>query len=157
MSESYILGIDPGLSGALCFMGKEESFVTDMPVFEVMRNKKKKREINLQAVVGLISQHNISHCYFEKVGAMPGQGVTSMFAMGRGVGNLEGILAAFSVPVTYVTPQKWKKSLGVTGNKDESRKRASELMPDMAEYWPLKKHDGRAESALIAYYGFNDT
>jgi hypothetical protein len=34
-----------------------------------------------------------------------------------------------------------------------ARARATQLLPAAAHRWPLVKHDGRAEAALIAYYG----
>lgn len=148
-----ILGIDPGLSGALAFMDDKELLVYDVPTFNIERNGKKKRQINLQALLGILKTYQTSHCYLENVNAMPGQGVSSMFQMGRGYGQIEMALAAHEIPVTYITPQTWKKALAVPKDKDGARQRASQLMPEWSHNWDLKKHDGRAEAALIAFYG----
>jgi hypothetical protein len=68
-------------------------------------------------------------------------------------GWLAGVLASRSVPLTLVPPVRWKRALGVSKDKDGCRARASQLLPKAAHQWPLRKHDGRAEAALIALYG----
>lgn len=151
-----IIGIDPGLKGAIAFFedGKIEA-IFDMPTFEVERNKKKKSEVDVAMLVAHLNSPVTckATAYLEKVGAMPKQGTSSMFSFGTSYGILLGVLGALYIPVVHVTPQKWKKALNVRGGKDASRLRASELMPNAASNWPLVKHDGRAEAALIAYYG----
>ena len=147
-----ILGIDPGLNGCLAFMD-DELLVYDSPTIEITRNGKNKRQIDLQELLAILKLWPVEHCYLENVNAMPGQGVSSMFQMGRGYGQIEMALAACKVPVTYITPQVWKKALAVPKDKDGARQRASQLMPQWAHNWPLKKHSDRAEAALIALYG----
>lgn len=149
-----IIGIDPGLLGAIAFYNGLNLYVYDIPTFAIERNGKAKRQINLQGLIEIIAKHHATHAYLENVNAMPGQGVSSMFQMGRGFGQIEMGLAAMDVPVTYVTPQVWKKALSVPKDKDGARQRASQLMPKHSNHWLLKKHDGRAEAALIAYYGW---
>lgn len=154
---TIIIGIDPGLSGAIVIDNDGEIEVLDMPTVEVMRSNKKKRELNLAALstilYGVSQRIGNVRAFVEQVGAMPGQGTSSMFSFGKSYGATLGILAAFEIPVTHVTPQRWQKALQVRGGKDGSRLRASELMPSAAHFWPLVKHDGRAEAALIGYYG----
>jgi len=147
------LGIDPGLDGALAFMDDNELLIYDTPTLNIERNGKNKRQIDLQKLLSILRIYQVDHCYLENVNAMPGQGVSSMFQMGRGYGQIEMGLAALYIPVTYVTPQKWKKALAVPKDKDGARQRASQLMPQWAHNWPLKKHSDRAEAALIAKYG----
>lgn len=147
-----ILGIDPGLSGSLAFMD-DELLIYDIPTLNIERNGKNKRQIDLPNLLYNLKLYPITHCYLENVHAMPGQGVSSMFQMGRGYGQIEMGLAALNIPTTYITSQVWKKSLAVPKDKDGARQRASQLMPQWAHNWPLKKHDGRAEAALIALYG----
>ena len=84
---------------------------------------------------------------------MPGQGVSSMFQFGRGVGMYEGVLAALQVPITYVTPQAWQKAVSAREGKDAGRARAAELFPAYAQMFARKKDDGRADAALMAYWG----
>lgn len=149
-----IIGIDPGLSGAFAvYSGDRLLHVEDLPVLEFKRNGKNKRDLDVSRLAKRIQGWAPSKAIVEKVGAMPGQGVSSVFSFGKTYGAILGILGALEVPVDLVAPQVWKKKLGVPAGKDGARARASQLIPAGAEFWPLKKHDGRAESALIAYYG----
>jgi len=151
------IGIDPGLNGAVAFFFPEQGHlsVLDMPTFEVKRNNKLKREINIPYLASFIDEAIIGpdcKAVLERVGAMPGQGVSSVFSFGRSTGIVEGVLAALRVPVSIVTPQTWQKAAGVRGGKDGSRLRASELFPNFAGLFALKKHDGRADAACMAWF-----
>ena len=151
-----IAGIDPGLSGALAMMDARtgELRVFDMPTFSLSRGGKSKREIDVIGLANLIAaDRHPGHAFIEQVGAMPGQGVSGVFAFGKAYGIIIGVLAARGVPMTFVNPRVWKKALGVPAAKDGARARASQLMPASAGFWPLVKHDGRAEAALIALWG----
>lgn len=149
-----IIGIDPGLSGALAFFNHIEGMleIIDMPTVEVQRGNKAKREISPAMLAALISARKPSVAILERVNAMPGQGVSSTFQFGRGVGMVEGVLAALHIPTEYVTPQSWQKATGVRGGKDGSRQRAAELFPAYAHLFHLKKWDGRSDAALIAWW-----
>jgi crossover junction endodeoxyribonuclease RuvC len=85
---------------------------------------------------------------------MAGQGVSSVFSFGRSAGIIEGVLAAFDIPTTLVTPQAWQKAMAVRDGKDGSRERAMQLFPASAELFQRKKDDGRSDAALIAKYGY---
>ena len=153
--QPKILGVDPGLGGALAFLdagGVLEIF--DMPVHRLKRGGKAKREIDRYELARIVDAHGpVAHAFVEQVGAMPGQGVTSMFQFGRSLGIVEGVLSAGFIPTDYVAPRKWRSGLGVRAGKDGSRARASALMPGHAGLWTRVKDDGRAEAALIALYG----
>jgi crossover junction endodeoxyribonuclease RuvC len=151
-----IIGIDPGLNGALAFyrLDINELYVFDMPTVEVMRGGKKKRELHINVLAEMLElpgQNKVA--FLERVGAMPGQGVSSTFAFGRNVGAIEGVLAALRIPVTIVPPQTWQKAMNVRDGKDGSRLRASEVFPHMSATFARVKDDGRADAALIAKYG----
>lgn len=146
-----IIGIDPGISGAIAMYHNGAVLnVYDMPTFEI----KGKRRIDLHALRDIISTWSGAgdSAIIEEVHSMPKQGVASTFSFGRAFGQAETMLAAFGIPTTYITPQKWKAALRVSADKDSSRLRASELLPDAAHMWALKKHHGRAEAVLLAYY-----
>ncbi|MEK9751604.1 MAG: hypothetical protein VW338_00110 [Rhodospirillaceae bacterium] len=149
-----VVGIDPGLSGAIFWIGGPNGMMfADMPTVQIDRNGKNKRSVDVGALADML-RHNIpDHVFLEQVGAMPGQGVTSMFAFGQGFGIILGVIGTLGIPMTRVSPMKWKRAMGVPPGKDGARGRASELLPAAAARWPLKKHDGRAEAALIAEYG----
>ena len=155
------IGIDPGITGALALLdGEEVLFVMDMPVIEKTHGKG--RQVN-----AAILADNIRHCqavakaegqglrvYVEQVGAMPGQGVTSMFTFGEGFGVIKGVLGALSVPYTLVRPQAWKKRAGLQGKpKDAARALVIQRYPEIAGQLTRKKDCGRADAVLIARFG----
>lgn len=149
--NQMIIGIDPGNTGALAFMKiSGEVEVVDMPL---MANGKK-QQVNASELTKIISsrlQPN-TRAIVEKVSAMPGQGVSSMFNFGMGYGVIQGVLAALGVPYTLCTPQRWKKAATLIGkDKDNARTLAQQLYPDA----PLgrKKDIGRADAILIARFG----
>lgn len=153
------LGIDPGLSGAVMRFDSDTglpSYVCDMPVFEING----KRRLDLQTLACALDTANALFRYrglkavIEEPNAMPGQGVSSMFKFGFCCGATQGIVAAFEIPVTLVRPNIWKRALGLTADKDSARMMASRLWPQCAGLWARKKDDGRAEAALLAWYGF---
>jgi crossover junction endodeoxyribonuclease RuvC len=86
----------------------------------------------------------------EQVGAMPNQGVTSMFAFGESFGLVKGVLAGLGVVTSTVTPGKWKKALGVNAGKDGSRAQAAQRWPFQAHEFKRVKDDGKAEACLLA-------
>ena len=150
---SYVIGIDPGISGAIAvFEDGKLVNVIDMPTLEVDSGKTKKRHISAVSLCNYLTVFSNAHVVIEKVGAMPGQGVSSMFNFGRSAGIIEGVVAALQRPYTYVTPAAWTKAVGRAAGKDASRMRAMELFPNRAELFKRAKDDGRADAALIAYW-----
>ena len=144
-----VMAIDPGLSGAIAvFDGENLIDIVDTPVHSLVRNNKTKRQISASGLAAIfrIKPH---HVIVEKVSAMPGQGVTSMFSFGRSFGVIEGILAAFEIPATYVMPSVWTKGIGRGLGKDASRARACELYPSHQKSFARVKDDGRADAVLI--------
>jgi crossover junction endodeoxyribonuclease RuvC len=104
---SLVLGIDPGLSGALALLGPNGLTVLDMPTHALTRGGKMKRDLDLIELSRLIDAAGpIAHAFVEQVGAMPGQGVSSVFAFGKVYGAALGILAAHFIPLTLVSPVK---------------------------------------------------
>lgn len=150
-----ILGIDPGLSGAIAFLDTttDALVIMDMPTVEMTRNGKNKREVSPALIADMIAGKGVTQAFMERVSAMPGQGVSSMFSFGRSTGVVEGVLAAYEIPTTLVTPQAWMKAMGVRAGKDGSRERAMQLFPQYADRFARKKDDGRSDAALIAKYG----
>ena len=149
-----ILGIDCGAHGALAFFDPDAGTldVLDMPTVEVKRGAKMKNEISPQMVAALIRARNPSSATLERVNAMRGQGVSSMFSFGRGVGQIEGVLAALQIPTSYVAPIVWQKGVQSRDGKDGARARAAELFPAYAQMFARKKDDGRADASLIAWW-----
>ena len=102
----------------------------------------------------LVTDSRVVSCV-EKVGAMPGQGVVSMFNFGHNLGLIEGLLQANKIPYQLVPPQTWKKEFSLTGDKQKSIEVCKKLFPDislLATPRSRKESDGMAEALLMAEY-----
>ena len=145
-----ILGCDPGMDGALAFLPADGStpWVIDMPTSTVG----KKRHVEPAVLAEKICRYmgDTMTAVVESVHSMPKQGVASSFEFGRGFGALLGVLAALQIPVTMVTPQKWKKAMGLGRDKAGSRALALRLWPALSGELARVKDEGRAEALLIA-------
>lgn len=154
MTAHLICGIDPGLSGAIAlYNALDEQVITiiDMPTYEI----KGKREIDLYALGRFFDMHaeSIKLAVIEKPGAMPQQGVSSTFKFGENCGIARMAVAAHFIPMKLVPPAQWKKAMGLTADKDSSRRLASQKLPAFSHLWARVKDDGRAEALLLAIYG----
>ena len=146
-----ILGIDPGLSGALALVSDEGLHVLDMPVAEV----RGKRVIDAARLAHLVQRgfpYQPNHVVLEHVQGVQGSGATSAFSFGRGFGLVEGVISALGYPLTLVRPQSWTKAVGVSRDKGEHRLVASRLFPRHADLFARVKDDGRADAALLAHW-----
>ena len=158
----FIIGIDPGISGALCFMEHGKIIdVIDMP--SMADGKKNKKQVNGSQVFNEISKYirdknpNDVKVIIEHVSAMPGQGVTSMFNFGQSFGILKGICSAMNLPMYFVRPAKWKKYFSlINASKDASRTKAIEIFPYFSVNLSKKKDANKADAILIASY-FEET
>lgn len=151
-----VLGIDPGQSGAIAWVDSAGVLlrVEDMPVFQVMRNNKPRRELNVHGLASLLSDFAADVCFMEQVNGMEGDSPSSAFTFGRIAGGAEAVLK-LSVPrFEFVSPATWKRAMGLIGAaKDQSRAKATHRWADFAKAFSRKSDDGRAESALLAEYG----
>lgn len=149
-----IFGIDPGFRGAIAEYHANERrlFVYDMPT---LPGPKGKAELCCHSILDLLSGAHPAGtaAWIEKVGARPGQGVSSMFRFGQQLGALEMAVAARGHEMRWVTPSKWKAHFGLGADKGAARKVAMERFPAVASQFARVKDDGRAEAALIALYG----
>lgn len=166
MSPRCVLGIDPGLDGALALYGPEGLVeVWDMPVL-ALKTKRQVNECELARQIDAVSDQ-VAEVWLELINAMPSipgangvrrsMGAQSAFNFGLSYGLVRGILVANFLPIVDVTPASWKGAMKVRAAKDEGRLRASALMPRSVGRWPLKKHHGRADAALIALHGFGQS
>ena len=157
-----IIGIDPGISGAICFFKNGEvKEILDMPT--MAEGKKNKRQINGPQIYNEISKRitNISKkevvVVIEQVSAMPGQGVTSMFNFGQSFGVLKGICSAMQLSMHFVRPAKWKKYFNlIKTEKDASRTKVIEIFPYISSQLSRKKDSNKADAILIASF-YNNT
>ena len=155
-----IIGIDPGISGSICFFQDGVILhVLEMPT--MIEGKKNKKQVNGSQIFNEISnkiknmdKKNIK-VVIEHVTAMPGQGVTSMFNFGQSFGILKGICSAMQLSVYFVRPAKWKKYFNlINSEKDASRTRAIEIFPYYSSHLSRKKDSNKADAILIASYFF---
>lgn len=148
------IGIDPGLSGSLVALEVDFSVIHHEPMPTLMVGKKNR--VNGSAVAQFVRrfQGERIRAVLEQVGAMPGQGVSSMFSFGHSAGVIEGVLMALEVPYVCVTPQSWKKSAGLIGkDKDAARSHCARLYPDLRILDLKGKGQAVADAILIARHG----
>jgi|TARA_B100000073_G_scaffold298513_1_gene264018 crossover junction endodeoxyribonuclease RuvC len=153
-----IIGIDPGISGSICFF--EDGKILDVIEMPTMTDgKKNKRQVNGSQIYNEISKRikkidkNEIRVIIEQVSAMPGQGVTSMFNFGQSFGILKGMCSAMQLSMHFVRPAKWKKYFNlINSEKDASRTRAIEIFPYFSSNLSRKKDSNKADAILIASY-----
>jgi crossover junction endodeoxyribonuclease RuvC len=130
-----IIGIDPGITGSICFF--EDGKILDVVEMPTMtEGKKNKKQVNgsqiyneIKKRIEKIDKKDIK-VIIEQVSAMPGQGVTSMFNFGQSYGILKGMCSAMQLPMYFVRPAKWKKYFNlINSEKDASRTKAIEIFP----------------------------
>ena len=153
-----IIGIDPGISGSICFF--EDGKILDVLEMPTMTDgKKNKKQVNGSQIYNEIStkirgieKQNL-RVIIEQVSAMPGQGVTSMFNFGQSFGILKGICSAMQLPMYFVRPAKWKKYFGlIKSEKDASRTKVIEMFPYFSSQLSKKKDSNKADAILIASF-----
>ena len=152
-----IIGIDPGISGSICFFEDGKIIeVIEMPV--MTEGKKNKKQVNGAQIYNeflkrINNKDDDIRVVIEQVSAMPGQGVTSMFNFGQSYGILKGICSAMQLPMFFVRPAKWKKYFNlINSQKDASRTRAIEIFPYFSSQLSKKKDANKADAILIASF-----
>ena len=157
----YIIGIDPGISGAICFF-KDGKIIDVIEMPSMAEGKKNKKQVNgnqlfneIKLRISEIHEDTVS-VVVEHVTAMPGQGVTSMFNFGQSFGVIKGICSAMQLPIHFIRPTKWKKYFNlINTSKDASRSRAIEIFPKVSDKLKRKKDSNKADAILIASYYYN--
>jgi crossover junction endodeoxyribonuclease RuvC len=153
-----IIGIDPGISGSICFF--QDGKIVDVVEMPTMtEGKKNKKQVNGSQIVNEILEKikeldkREIKVVIEQVSAMPGQGVTSMFNFGQSFGILKGICSAMQLPMYFVRPAKWKKYFNlINSEKDASRTKAIEVFPYYSSELSKKKDSNKADAILIASF-----
>jgi crossover junction endodeoxyribonuclease RuvC len=153
-----IIGIDPGISGSICFFHEGKIIeVVEMPT--MAEGKKNKKQVNGSQIFNEISKQidkfdrKDIKVIIEQVSAMPGQGVTSMFNFGQSFGILKGICSAMQLPMYFVRPAIWKKYFNlINSEKDASRTKVIEIFPYISSQLSRKKDSNKADAILIASF-----
>lgn len=144
--KTVFIGIDPGKKGGIAVIDIDNDISFTAPY---------SNEYLISLLMSISQNNREAVCCLEKVGAMPGQGVVSMFSFGQSVGYIKGVLEAFKIPYQEITPQKWKREFGLTSDKAASAEVCRKLFPEislLATPKCKKPHDGMAEALLMAEY-----
>ncbi len=151
--KHYILGIDPGTSGAWALLAPDSGVVHvyDFPLMEHFGHNVIDYKI-LSAQMGAFKDQ-IQLAVIEDVHSMPMQGVASTFSFGVSKGVVLGLAASFMIPIYTPPPAIWKMNLGLTKDKQDSFNLATKLFPDYSHHWTKKSDDGKAEALLLAHFG----
>jgi crossover junction endodeoxyribonuclease RuvC len=151
-----LIGIDPGLAGAVAVLAANGTLVAvhDTPTLTLRIARGTRHDYDIPGMVAMLAPYAGAglHVVIEASQAMPGQGTRSTWTTGCGYGLWLGILAALQLPYTTVRPVVWKKAFSLGKDKEQARLRAQQLYPS-ADLRRKKDH-GRAEALLLARYGW---
>jgi crossover junction endodeoxyribonuclease RuvC len=155
-----LLALDPGVTGALAAYDTNSGQleIHDLPTTKrQIKGKKNLRtvldEVEMVSLLALYAGMGYDVLFFEQIGGIPGQSAPAAFTLGHGVGVAIGAARALGLRVEPLPAATWKSALKVPSDKKAARTRASQILPTHAHMWPLVKHDGRAEAAMMAVYG----
>ncbi|OUJ16467.1 hypothetical protein [Acetobacter sp. DsW_063] len=154
-----VIAIDPGITGAIAVLNDLGGLieVLDMPTSPVTVSGKVRNVVSAPLLATMIQAHDPSEVWLEKVNARPGEGPAGAFSFGRGVGVIEGVVAALGLPLSTVPPAEWKKAMRCPADKDGARTQAMQLFPASADLFKRKKDDGRAEAAMLGRFALGKT
>ena len=148
MTAPCILGVDPGLSGAVAFFfpsAPDRVAPEDMPDVA--------GEVDAATLAARILQMGPDFVVVERVASMPKQGVASTFKFGASYGAVRGVLAALQIRTHLVAPAVWKKHFRLDSDKEKARALALRLFAAAPEHFARKRDHDRAEASLLALFG----
>lgn len=143
MNKVLYIGVDPGAKGSMAVMHPD-----GIDLFPWDDAHMYFEELDI-----LDRDHFGIKAAIEHVGAMPGQGVTSMFSFGRNFGTILGMFYTMRIPFELVRPQRWMKDFGISGDKNDHVAVARRLFPGVSlKRTPKcrKDDDGHADALLLA-------
>jgi hypothetical protein len=170
----YVIGIDPGLTGAIACLHSDDTLtIEDMPVWSMMINKHTKMRVDPVGLRNMFEMHKACGCslvLMEQVGGRPKQGASGGFVLGYSVGLVYQTCVMLRIPIETVVPQVWKRIMNVKGKKVATETgtfkdtraadhaiiaRADEVFPNYSNFFRGSKGGlkvDRAEAALLAKY-----
>jgi crossover junction endodeoxyribonuclease RuvC len=144
-----IISFDPGQKGGIAIHHQGNTTAHPMPLAG--------KGLDLASIATMVRSAAPDIAVIEKVGSMPGQGVSSTFTFGTGYGQLQGLLAGMGIPYELVTPQDWKKLVlaGTTKDKDAAIAYCRRAFPDVPLVMPRCRnaHDGIADALCLLQFG----
>jgi hypothetical protein len=150
-----VLGIDPGLTGALTLLEVANCDtrlidVADVPII----GSGAKQSVDVIQLQEWLLRHGPRHAFLERAQAMPKQGASSGFKYGRVTGAIEAVLTVSAIAIKMIEPSKWKRHFHLQGaDKEGARGLVIRLFPGEHRFFARKKDHGRAEAVLIGLYG----
>lgn len=153
--KTLVLGIDPGLSGAVAVIrGDTVEFLEDLPTVQFSTARIKNR-IDGAMLASMLEPYaaDIRLAVVEHVGARPGEAASGAFSFGFTSGCILGVLGALQIPYITPSPIKWKNEMGLGRDKALSRSKAVSMFPSIAGKLSRVKDHDRAEAVLLAAYG----
>lgn len=157
-----IVGIDPGLTGAIAVLGDDNTLVChNMPFFEFAKSggKGTSRRVDDLTLIRILRSANARQAMIEDVHSMPGMGAPAVFTFGMAFGMAISALGAIEIPRMFIAPVIWKRYFKLSKDKKLSIRRASEIFPmHSAQFQQVygqinaEQAGGRAEAALLAIY-----
>jgi crossover junction endodeoxyribonuclease RuvC len=162
-----VIGIDPGIHGAVALVADDAAYVVDTPTLERKVGRKIRRRVNVIELADALTTFALpgTVAYVERAQASPRMGVSSSFAYGEAFGMVVGVLAHLHIETRFVSPSVWKREMGLVKpgarelGRDEEREKGSalelarKLYPQLADKLARAKDDGRADALLIAHWG----
>lgn len=147
---SVICGIDPGLTGAVAFIGAIPAIVYDMPIVRVHS----KGYVDGLVLRNWFVEHRPNLIVIEMQGVRPGQGISSSGQIMLGYGGIVSVALSMNCAVELVAAPSWKRKFGLLNkDKDACRLLMLKRFPELADGLRRKKDHGRADGLAIAEYG----
>ena len=139
------LGFDPGFSGAWGMVNHHGEYVG---CGDMINNGKHILTDEVMHEINKARMGDDIEVAIELVASMPKQGVASTFKFGMAFGATIALAERIHCPFHFVTPNVWKKALGL----DSDKNRSLALARNLWEEAPIsrQKDNGRAEALLIA-------
>jgi len=171
----YIIGIDPGLTGAIAALSGDShkiEFIYDIKAVPLSSPKR----VDVPELIELFKPlaGSVSLCLVERVGGLPGQSAPAAFTFGHATGVIDALAQCYFPGRHKTVPaSRWKQDMKVRGKRgslvhDGVRKAsigevnkaiiamADEMFPESRHLWRGPRGGiqvDRAEAALIALWG----
>jgi len=151
MNNQYIIGIDPGITGAASVLNEDLS-IKEFYMFE--KDAKDKKIIDCTALYNMLSKYEMNaNVFIEKVWAMPSQGrnqgAQGMFNFGQNYGIIKTVCSLLFDDIKEVSPITWKSKAGLRGtDKKHVLTVAAGLYHEIN--WSKQKMIPVAEATIIA-------
>lgn len=152
----HIIGIDPGLTGAICVLDTSNYALIEHMHMPTMKSGTKNTVNGIAVTDFIAAQSDVIGVCIENVSAGPNDGKAGAFSFGKAAGICIGVVQAFNLPMHSVAPQSWKKKAGLLKTeKDAARSLALQYYPSVKDLALKGKGQALADSIFIARFGVN--